>query len=476
MLLSITTNTSNAGDIGFLFHKHPARFQSFDLSYGQAHVFYPVAQEQSCTVCLLLEIDPVRMARGRKRKSDQMLARYVNDRPFVVSSFMSSAISKVFGSAMSGTCKHRPDLVEFEFPLQIQLEVLPIKGGPAIAERLFEPLGYQVQIERQQLDSQFSEWGDSRYYSVRLENTLTLNQLLTHLYVLIPVFDDYKHYFIGSDEYDKLLSKGQGWLANHPERELIARRYLKFQSGLAKDALATLQAEQNVDSLDDDQAATKPNTSANHVESELEKPISLNQLRLEAVHHQLQNCGAQRVIDLGCGEGNLLQLLVKDRQFTEIKGMDVSIKSLEIATKRLRLDQLPDNQRQRIDLIHGSLMYHDRRFHGFDAAAIVEVVEHLDRPRLQAFQRVVFQYARPRCVVLTTPNSEYNVLWDSLPAGQFRHPDHRFEWTRRQFQDWAAMICDLYRYTVDFVDVGPQHQTHGSPTQMAVFSIVERAE
>ena len=309
------------------------------------------------------------------------------------------------------------------------------------------------------LDEQFPEWGESPYYSVTITGTKTLSELLTHLYVLIPVFDNEKHYFVGEDELEKLLAKAGSWLAAHPEKEQITRRYLKYRSNLYREALARL--------IDVEQVTDQPDGPQQ--EESLEQPLSLNDQRHGTVLATLRSSGARRVIDLGCGEGKLLRELLHDKQFDEIVGMDVSIRSLEIAQKRLKLDQLPERQAKRIKLIHGSLIYRDRRLEGFDAAAVVEVIEHLDPPRLAAFERVLFEFARPQMVVLTTPNQEYNVMWESLPAGHFRHADHRFEWTRQEFQDWANQVAGRYGYSVRFLPVGPEDETVGSPTQMGVF-------
>ena len=296
-----------------------------------------------------------------------------------------------------------------------------------------------------------------------VRKTTTLADLLTHLYVLIPVFDNRKHYWVGEDEMEKLLAKGEGWLAEHPEKEEITRRYLKFQPSLFREALARLvQEEEPVEAEEDD----RPQEKAEEV---LEKPLSLNEQRLGAVVAALRASGAKRVLDLGCGEGKLIRELLKDKQFEEIVGLDVSIRSLEVAQRRLKLDRLPTMQANRLKLIHGSLMYRDKRLEGFDAAAVVEVVEHLDPPRLSAFERVLFEFARPRTVVLTTPNREYNVTWETLPAGQFRHPDHRFEWTRQEFQGWAKAIAGRFGYAVRFLPVGPEDEKLGPPTQMGVF-------
>jgi 3' terminal RNA ribose 2'-O-methyltransferase Hen1 len=465
MLLTITTTHRPAGDLGYLLHKHPERFQSFDLSFGKAHVFYTEIGTERCTACLLLDVDPVGMVRGKNADQHFLLAQYVNDRPYAASSFMSVALSQVFGSALQGRCKDRPELAATAIPLMARIDVLPVRGGELFLRRVFGPLGYEVEAVGYPLDERFPDWGDSPYFSVAVRKTTTLAEMLTHLYVLIPVFDSRKHYFVGEDEMEKLLAKGEGWLAGHPEKDEIARRYLRFQPSLYRMALARLvQEEEPVEGEDDGQ---RPQEQAEQV---LEKPLSLNEQRLGAVVAALRASGAKRVLDLGCGAGSLLRDLLKEKQFEEIVGMDVSIRSLEAAQRRLKLDRLPAMQASRVKLIHGSLMYRDRRLEGFDAAAVVEVVEHLDPPRLSAFERVLFEFARPRTVVLTTPNREYNVTWETLPAGQFRHPDHRFEWTRHEFQDWAQAVARRFGYAVRFLPVGPEHETLGAPTQMGIFA------
>jgi 3' terminal RNA ribose 2'-O-methyltransferase Hen1 len=463
MLLSLTTTHQPATDLGYLLHKHPARFQSFELSFGQAHVFYPEASAEKCTACLLLDVDPIGMARGRHTGHDSLLSQYVNDRPYVASSFMSVAISQVLGSAMQGRCNDRAELAATPLPLSARIDVLPVRGGEGFLHRLFEPLGFGVEAVRHPLDEQFPEWGESPYFSVTVAATKTLSELLTHLYVLIPVFDNQKHYFVGDDETEKLLEKGTGWLAAHPEKEQIARRYLRHRSSLYRQALARLVEEEQVEEMDDDSEPGEDNS--------LEQTLSLNEQRHGAVLAALRASGGRSVLDLGCGEGKLLRDLLADRQFERIVGVDVSIRSLEIAQRRLRLDTLPARQAERIKLIHGSLIYRDERLANFDAAAVVEVIEHLDPPRLSAMERVLFEFARPKTVVVTTPNREYNVKWETLPAGTMRHADHRFEWTRPEFHDWATRVAGQHDYAVRFVPIGPVDEQLGPPTQMAVFSL-----
>ncbi len=459
MLLTITTRARPASDLGYLLHKHPARFQSYDLGFGKAHVFYPEVTDDRSSACLLLDVDPVGLVRG-KGSEGGLLDQYVNDRPYAASSFLSVAIAQVYGSALQGRCKDRPELATARMPLSARIDVLPVRGGERFLKAVFEPLGYTVEAERHPLDDRFPEWGESPYFSVAVAKETTVSELLTHLYVLIPVFDNAKHYYVGDDEMEKLLARGAGWLAGHPDKEEITRRYLKFRPGLYREALARLVPEEQERDAD---------PSANEAEGVLEGPLSLNEQRLGAVLAAIRAGGARRVLDLGCGEGKLLRDLLKDRQFGEIVGMDVSIRSLETARDRLRLDRVPEGQAARLRLIHGSLIYRDSRLEGFDAAAVVEVVEHLDPPRLSAFERALFEFARPGTVVLTTPNREYNVMWENVGAEKLRHPDHRFEWTRAEFRTWAEGIAGRFGYSVRFQPIGPLDESLGAPTQMAVF-------
>ena len=465
MLLTITTTHEPASDLGYLLHKNPARLHSFPLAFGQAHVFYPEANSSRCTAALLLDVDPVGLVRNRRGPSGEggTLDQYVNDRPYVASSFLSVAISRVLGSALGGRSKHRPELAQTKIPLQAKISVLPCRGGENFLRRLFEPLGYEVVAERHPLDESFPDWGASTYFTVQLTGEVRLQDLLTHIYVLIPVLDNEKHYWVGDDEVEKLLRHGSGWLSSHPEREEITRRYLKYRRDLAREALARLT---------EDEATDADVTEAIHDSEEeaVERTVNLNEQRMNTVVAALKSANAKRVLDLGCGEGKLLRALLADRAFEEIVGVDVSHRSLETAQERLRLDRMPDRQRQRLKLIHGSLMYRDKRLSGFDAAAVVEVIEHLDEPRLAAFERVLFEFAKPACIVLTTPNVEYNARFETLPAGKFRHKDHRFEWTRDEFQNWANAMADRFDYTVRFLPVGPEDSVLGAPTQMAVFS------
>jgi 3' terminal RNA ribose 2'-O-methyltransferase Hen1 len=464
VLLTISTTHQPATDLGYLLHKNPARLQTEELSFGKAYVFYPDASSDICTAALLIEIDPVALVRGRGPAGEGgQLEQYVNDRPYAANSFLSVALGRIFSTAMSGRSKDRQELAETAIPLIAHLPVIAARGGEDLVKRLFEPLGYSVEMQGSQLDDEFPEWGASPYVTLTLAGTVRLQDLLTHLYVLIPVLDNEKHYWVANDEIEKLLKRGEGWLGAHPEKNLIVSRYLKRQRSLTREALSRLLAEEAPSDEADQTPSVEPPVT--------ERAPSLHDQRLQTVLSVIRDTGAKRVVDLGCGEGKLLKLLLSERQFETILGMDVSWRSLEIAKERLRLDELPERQRSRIDLIQGSLTYRDQRLNGFEAAAIVEVIEHLDTSRLATFERIVFEFARPTYVVLTTPNAEYNTIFETLPAGQFRHGDHRFEWKRTEFESWARGVAERFGYGVRFEPVGPVDAARGAPTQMAVLSI-----
>jgi 3' terminal RNA ribose 2'-O-methyltransferase Hen1 len=486
LLLTITNFGKNAGDLGYLLHKNPARPQTFELSYGKAHVFYPVAGEEACTAALLLDLNPVELVRDRKGKGEPAgLFDYVNDRPYVASSFMSTAIARVFGTALSGRCDKRPELVDTKLNLSASITMLQCYKGVELIEDLFSLLWYEISCESFPLDEKFEAWGESRYFNVTLSGKQRLCDLLQHLYVLIPVLDNTKHYWVGSVEIEKLLRHGEGWLENHPMKEYIAFRYLNRKRRLYSEALEKLNEDEVVEDADADEpnAAGVSNASEglkkeeaeSEAESEEEK-LSLNQRRLGSVIAALKNTGARRVLDIGCGEGRLLTLLFKDEQFKSIAGMDVSYYTLEHAQKRLRLDRMPESQRDRIELFQGSLNYIDKRLKGYDAIAAVEVIEHMDPGRLVVFEKVVFGYAAPDAIVLTTPNREYNEVYglagedDGGDAGHLRHYDHRFEWTRSEFQLWAQRVAGEYGYEAHFSGIGDEDTALGTPTQMGVFT------
>jgi len=496
------TPEAPATDLGFLLHKHPDKAQAFPTSYGTAHVFYPEASAQRCTAALLLEVDPVALVRRSRGKGhggtpDSALAQYVNDRPYAASSLMAVAIGTVFSTALKGVCRALPERAVQPLPLRIEVPVVPTRGGGELVRQLFEPLGWTVSAQSVALDERFPQWGESRYVALTLDGRQRLCDALRHLYVLLPVLDDAKHYWVAPDEVDKLLRAGDGWLAGHPEQKLITSRYLARHWSLTRQATERLElarlaevddsAAEEIDNAVDDPLeetadGTQPTESANAGTDEkaeaaagtdaapsTDRPLSLATRRREVIVAALRAAGATRILDLGCGQGQLVQALLKDPAVVEVVGVDVSARALTVASRRLRLERMSERQAARVRLLQGSLTYTDARLRGYDAAVLCEVVEHLDPERLPALEYAVFGAARPATVVVTTPNVEYNVRWETLPAGQARHLDHRFEWTRQEFWRWAGPVAERYGYAVEFAPVGDEDPEVGPPTQMAVF-------
>jgi 3' terminal RNA ribose 2'-O-methyltransferase Hen1 len=455
MFLSIATTHTPATDLGFLLMKHPERVHEADCGFGRGIVFFPEAGEGRCEAALVVDVDPVGLVRGRGA-ADGPLDQYVNDRPYAASSFLSVALNRMFRTAMAGNSRERSELAAAAIPLEIRVTPLPVRGSDEIVAELFEPLGWSTRVERIPGPS-----GPSRFVSLELHATLRLADALNQLYVLIPVLDEDKHYWVGDDEVDKLIAKGGDWLAAHPARELIARRYLKRRRDLTRLAMARMAPEDEPESVDA--------TPREYLETSLEAPIRLHDLRLDVVADAIHATGARIVADLGCGEGRLISRLLRDPQFEKIIGLDVSSHALGRASDRLELDQRGGPPEGRVLLLHGALTYRDDRWRDAEVVALVEVVEHLDPDRLPMVAEIIFGEARPATVIVTTPNTDYNVLFPTLPAGAFRHPDHRFEWSRTEFLAWVSDIEARYGYRFEISGIGPSDDEYGAVTQMAVF-------
>lgn len=441
-------------DLGHLLHKHPDRVQTFDVHGGTAHVFYPEITADRCTVALVLEVDPVALVRGRSGTRDGfVLGQYVNDRPYVASSLLSAAMAKVLGSALHGRSNGHEDLAAAALDLTITVPAVP--GDPDLLQRLFAPLGWVVTAEAPAADPTRPEWGDAPLVSLTLVGSQRLADALNHLYVLLPVLDDNKHYWVGEDEVDKLLRAGEGWLATHPERELITHRYLAHQRGLKDAALLRLtELDDRLDEAPEEESTARP----------------LVRLRHEAVLEVVQELRPSTVVDLGCGPGALLGSLLQVPGVTRVIGTEVSDAALSAAAKRLHVDIMTERQAERLSLLLSSLQYEDDRLTGLDLAVLMEVVEHIDPARLPAVVRNVFGAMRPRHVVVTTPNVEFNARYPKLFDGGLRHRDHRFEWTRAEFAAWATGVGQDHGYEVELRPVGEVDPDLGPPTQLAVFT------
>lgn len=461
MLLTITYEGEHTQELGYLLHKNPERAQQFELSYGKAYVFYPEVSDTRTTAALLLDIDPLDLARGKVGSKDGGLFDYVNDRPYASTSFMSTAIVRIFGTAMNGRCDKRQELADTPLKLTATLSSLKDNGDTELAKEMFGPLGYEVKTQRTKLDDSFPEWGISPYIDLTISGTVKLSELLNHIYVLIPVFDKQKHYYISEDEIQKLLDHGEGWLADHPYKEKITRRYFTARKSYARKALDIL--------LSDDMIETESAEEAENTE-EKEERTPLNTQRMETVKNAVLASGASSVIDLGCGECRLTSLLLNEQQIKKVTACDVSVAELEKAAQRLHLDRMQPYRRNKLTLIQASLTYRDKRFEGYDCACVIEVIEHIEPMRIPAFERAVFEFAAPRTVILTTPNREYNANYEHMQENTLRHGDHRFEWTREEFRAWTEHICEKFGYTCKISGIGDADENLGSPTQMGVFT------
>lgn len=469
MLLTITYMGEKTQNLGYLLHKNPYRAQCFELSSGKAYVFYPEVSDTKSTAALLLDINPIDLARGKLGTRDGGLFDYVNDRPYVASSFMSTALARVFNSAMNGRCDEFPELAQTPLDLTACVHMLPCRGNENLPSEIFEPLGYTVRTTSSVLDEKFPEWGNSSYIDLTISGKVTVADLLNHLYVLIPVFDKQRHYYVSEDEIHKLMKHGEGWLSTHPARNKIVHRFFSMKRSFAHKAIDQLIESEPVTDEDLTEEVDEDEAEVVVPDEIKEKRVSLNTRRLEAVKNAVIESGATSVIDLGCGECKLTGMLLEEKQIKRVAAADVAVRVLDKAKQRLRYDRMPPYKKDKLTLMQASLTYKDPRFSGYDAACVVEVVEHLDPMRVIAFERVLFEEAAPKTVILTTPNKEYNAHYEWLTDNSLRHNDHRFEWSREEFKTWTEHICEAYGYTVERSEIGDFDEQYGSPTQMGVF-------
>jgi 3' terminal RNA ribose 2'-O-methyltransferase Hen1 len=491
MLITFTCHTDRAPEVGHLLGKNPASVFEREFSGGTVWVFAPDVADDHLTVAMVTEIDAVGLVRGPTTFTG--LDGYVNDRPYVANSLTSVALNVAFRTAMSGESKALPERVGERMRWEVHVPAVACDGGERLIADLFEPLGYTVACARLPLDPRFPAWGMSDVYDVRLAGEQTTAAVFNHLYVMLPVLDNAKHYYVAESEAEKLVHRGGDWLRTHPARDLIARRYLRYRRPLVTSALAQLRDPDGTPAEEEQEAGAEiglpepvglaqpsdaavptagvaleavPAAAAHEAHQAHES--GLHEQRLQAVMAAVRAVNATSLADLGCGEGRLLALALAERGLTRILGLDVSTRALTLAGRRLRLDDLAPAKRARIQIAQGSVLYRDARLRGFDVLAMVEVIEHLDPPRLGAMERIIFEHARPRRVVVTTPNREYNVVWEKLAPDALRHADHRFEWTRAECQSWAERVAATFGYTARREDIGPVEEGIGAPSQMVI--------
>ena len=448
MLIAITSRTRPASDLGYALHKHPDRVQQFDVGYGKATVFYPVASEDECTFVMVVEVDPVRLARGPEHtRGGGLVTDYVTDRPYAASSMLAVAIGKVLSTATAGRCEKKPELAAK--PMDLEVEISTVRNLAQDRVRsLFTDLGYKVEIEGKEQD---------RYVTVRTRSDRwTLGETLRQIRVLLPAIDGRHHHYVNDEDVAHLLRHGEGWLDSHPQGTWISRRYLARKRSLAEQAVRALEARNE---SEDEPPWTGPTRE------------SLQRARIDRVTERLVESGARIVADLGCGEGALVRELAKEPAISKVVGIDISANRIEQAKRRLAR-QLGPSETDKTSLLTGAIGVQDARWSDCDAAALVETIEHIDVERLDMVERNVFGREHLRCIIVTTPNREYNHHY-GLEEGQKRHRDHRFEWSREEMREWAQGICQRYGLEASHEGIGEHHPDDGWPTQMAVFTRIE---
>ena len=454
MLLSITTTHTPATDLGYLLHKHPDKIQNFEITGGTAYVMYPEATEERCTCALIVDIDPIALVRGKPGSKNAGLVRdYVNDRPYTANSITASAMSDVFRSALNGRCVAREALVQTPIDLKASIASVRLSAGVERIERLWSALGYDTTVEP--LDGNAEE---AKYGKITIASSKhTLAQMLSQMSVLIPAIDGRKHHFVSASDIEVLVRRGQDWLGEHPDREWVSRRFLNRQQTLAEAALERLVPEEADEDSETGEARAQSHTLR----------VPLQKARIEAVRARLLERGATRIVDVGCGEGDLIRALVKEPQVVEVIGVDASTTALERAERRVR--RLPEQHKNKMKFVHAPAGAIDERWSQCDAIAVVETIEHIDPENWEPVERCIFEIARPKTVVVTTPNREYNPVYGIAPDKR-RHRDHRFEWTREEMRTWCENTAKRYGYEVEVEGIGTIDPEHGSPTLMGVFA------
>lgn len=473
MFLSIAVSGEHAPDLGFVLYKHPGRFFEKSASKGRVTGGFTENREDFAEFTLAVEIDPVERVRGVNW--DRGIASYVEPMPFLAASHMSQALSQALGSAMNGVLGSKDPVIDTRVkaagvkPWPLTIKVGAVRCSPYMIESLFSELGWSVEIESHNLDVPgVSEDDDRPLHVFTLKGEATVSDALTQLYVLLPVLDPSRHYFYDESEARKLFEKGGDWLKGHSSRDLIISRYLsksKELRGYARQLFGNFQEKKDLDELI---------AETEELMRDWDDPddTSPHQQRHSQIIRDVVSWGARSVIDLGCGEGRLLERLVRIAPDMRVVGIEPSAREIERARKRLS-NNPGKNLDPRVEFVHGSAMYGDERFKDFDAAILSEVIEHVDEDRLSLLARSVFGIMAPRRVVITTPNGDYNRVFGLRP-GEFRHADHRFEWTLAECQAWVVGVTAAYPYEAEITPVGGRNadadEGHGEVSHYIVFT------
>jgi len=423
MQLSIYTKNPHARAISHLLAKNPATVYERQVKGHAVRFVYHKMTDDELYASIFVTPDSLALVKDNEAFD---ITHYINDREFAVSTIFLSLIRSALGTALNG--KPKEEYIQFaamDFPFTFEFGPISSRLTDEEIRNIWEPLGYEVTINT------MTDAKRARFLT--LTNTITLKKALQQIFILIPVMDDYKHYFIDEAERERLENYGEGWLETHPMREFIYKKALRFKQ-------LYMSEEEN--------------------EQKVNKP-SLNTRRYETIADAVTALKPKTVIDMGAGEGKLSMLLAQIDSITNLYSVDPSNHALARMQKRFA-----DQQFAAAPIIKwGSLYYEDKEFTEADVFILCEVIEHIDEERLPQIMHLITQNYTPKHLIITTPNAEYNTVYE---LEVMRHDDHRFEWDRKQFEAWCKAVAP--NYDLQFEGIGSVHEQYGAPTQMCIMT------
>lgn len=443
MQLTIQASGDNVKAISYLLSKNPDNLYERNHKGHLVRLFYSKFTEEEVEVTIFVTPDPIELLQNRSNSYD--ITHYINDREFAVSSIFTSFVRSALGTALNGQPKEEYlKWVSYRFPFKFQFGPVASTFSDLQIKDLFEPIGYEVSISRPEIDYAIDLKEKSSARMITLSANQTLQDALRHLFVLIPVIDDYKHYFIDEKEIEKLQRYGEGWLEEHPKRDSIYRQALRF-----KEIYSQVERPSSQEQTDEEA-----------------KKVRLNDLRYGKIVEKAEIMRPKSIVDFGSGEGKLSLRLGFLEGVKEILAVEPS--EIENLKAKRRFEKVKDQPNfVEPETLWGSLFYFDERLKGKDLIILCEVIEHIDEYRLpKAMDMILHQYT-PESLIITTPNKEYNVVYDM--EENYRHSDHRFEWTRQEFREWCHARNHQNLYELEFLGIGQEHLSQGFPTQMCVF-------
>ncbi|AYV66644.1 MULTISPECIES: methyltransferase domain-containing protein [Niallia] len=448
MQISLKVYGEHARMVSHLIAKNPHNLYERKEKGGLVRIVFTKNEEHEVQILFFVTVDNMELTKNQTNFSS--ITHYINDRESAVSSIFCSVLRKAVGTALNGKPKDEfKEWVNYSFPLEITFGPLSTKLTNHELAELFEPLGYELTIENGKvlLPKSFAKKSSAKFITLKAKQTI--QDCFRHLFVLIPVMDQYKHYYIDEKEVDKLKRYGEGWLSSHPKRNEIIKESLVFSDLIEKSRLIE----------------SKPSEEK---QAPLTKKKSLNQWRYEKIIETVKKLPHNsRIVDMGAGEGKLTAQLGFISGIEELIAVDPSEREQLKAKKRIEaLVDKPDFLLPTFKW--GSLFYYDSELEKKDIFILCEVIEHIDENRLGKVFDTIFTKYKPYHVIVTTPNQDYNAVYDMNEAK--RHSDHRFEWTQQQFEEWTKYWESHANYKVQIDGIGEYIEGYGYPTQMAIFS------